>query len=163
MKVLGAAMMTLAGLLMGQMARRSLRRRVDRRQSLCRMLELLGFELGRFQRPLPGLFQGLGLRLTGQTGQLCILVGEALSRGVPFPEAWALLLAPLEPEEREILAPLGQVLGCYGAEELLDSVAQCREDMARALSQARRDLQERGKIYMGLSTVGGLMLAILLM
>jgi stage III sporulation protein AB len=163
MKGLGAVLVTLAGLLMGQMARRGLRERAERRQSLCQMLDMLALELGRFQRPLPALFQGLGERLTGPAGPLCAQIGEALSKGTVFPAAWELLLGALEAREREILAPLGQVLGQYGAQEQLDLAAQCREEMAQALVQAQGELGQRGRIYMGLSAVGGLMLAILLM
>jgi stage III sporulation protein AB len=69
----------------------------------------------------------------------------------------------LETQEREILAPLGAVLGCYGVSEQLAAVALCSRQMEDALSQAQQALQERGRMYMSLSAVGGLMLAILLM
>lgn len=165
MSIAGAILVTAAGLLAGLLAADRLRACARRREGLCHMLSLIEFELSRFRTPLPALFAGLSQTLSGACGALCRQVAEGLAEpeGRSFSDVWAAETARLAPREREILGPLGQVLGRYGAEEQLAAVGLCRRDMERALEEARAAVGEKGRIYIGLSTAGGLMLAVLLM
>ncbi len=165
MKLLGAALLTAAGLLAGLAAAGELRARAVRRAELARMLERMEFELGRFATPMPVLFERLSGQLTGEAGRLCGHMGEALSDldGRTLEELWTEAVRPLPRPEREALLPLGQVLGRYGAEEQLMALAACRARMLEAAEDARRDLRERGRMAVGIGAAGAAALAVLLL
>lgn len=164
MKLLGALLLTAAGLLAGLLAAAGLRERADRREELARMLERMEFELGRFSVPLPVLFEHLAGQLTGAARALCRRMCQVLPElgERTLAELWTQALESLPPEERRLLLPLGQVLGRYGAEEQLMALAACRESMERAAAEARNDQREKGRMLVGVSAAGAAMLAVLL-
>lgn len=164
MRWLGAALLILAGVSMGLQTAAELRETAKRRESLCRMLERMAYELGRFRRPLPELFSGLRAGSAGLAQQLCVTVSRELSESekIPFSQVWSRAVEPLPPPERECLAPLGTVLGCYGTEEQLLAIERCRKEMERYLQKARDDQRERSRTGLGLWTAAGFMAAVLL-
>lgn len=164
MRLFGAALVVLAGVLMGLQRLERLRRDVQRRTALCRMLEGLSYELRRFRTPLPEAFSALCAQSEGAALHLCGTVSGLLSRSEPmvFSEAWARALEQVPLREREILSPLGGVLGCYGTEEQLSALDRCRRDMERLLSEGRDCLRERGRVCVGLWAAAGLMTAVVL-
>lgn len=164
MRLFGAALLAAAGLLLGLLAADELQRRVRRRESLGLLLERMAFELGRFKTPLPAVFAEL-TQLDGEAGALCRRVSEGLERlgQQTMPAIWAQAVQPLPAVERAILTPLGSVLGRYGVEEQLRALSAARTDMARAAAQARKDRQEKGRIYVGASAAGAVALAVLLL
>ena len=165
MRLTGAALLTAAGLLAGLAKARALRMRADELDGLCRMLERMGFELGRFRTPLPKLFAALAAQMDGQSAALCARAAEGLERlgEQDMAGIWAGALSPLEEREQAALLPLGQVLGRYGTEELLLALDGCRADMERLRDAARIDSRDRGRVAIGVSAAGAAALAVLLL
>ena len=165
MRLIGALFITAAGLLAGLTVAGSLRAAVARRDSLCRMLELLEFELGRFHTPLPEVFADLAERTDGAGESLCrrMIVGLDSLGEQALGTIWTDALGELPVRERDVLQPLGQVLGRYGAQEQLQALALCRRDMEQARDEARAKVRERGSVYAGLSAAAGAICAVLLL
>ena len=164
MRLTGAALLTAAGFLTGLMTVRSLRASERRRGELCRMLELMVFELGHFHTPMPALFVTLAARTDGAAAQVCRQMEDGLvylgERG--FAGIWNGSLAGLPAREREILRPLGPILGRYGTEEQLRAVDACLGAMNEARNEAAAAVREKGRMYMGLWLAGGAALSVLL-
>lgn len=163
MSWLGALLVTAAGFCMGLSGSRELGNTVRRREQLCWLLERLAGELESFNSPLPELFGALEHSFDGELRLLCRHVAEGITGAVePFGLIWAGALAYLPRLERQMLLPLGSVLGRYGTAEQLPAIFRCRREMERALQEARDRRRELGRVYIGLGTAGGLMLAVLL-
>ena len=165
MRLTGAALLTAAGLLAGLLAADRLRNRAELRAELCRMLDLMEFELGRFHTPLPTLFDTLARQMEGDTAKLCCRMREGLAHlgEQDLAWIWADALDVLPGDERKLLLPLGQVLGRYGAEEQLRAIAACCQAMERARDEAQTALRDKGRVYVGLSAAGAAALAVLLL
>ncbi len=163
-RLLGALLVTAAGLLAGLLAAGGLRERAERLAELGRMLELMEFELSRFSTPLPTLFERLAGQLAGDAGALCRRMRDGLQElgSRTLADIWAAALEALPPAERRMLLPLGQVLGRYGAEEQRMALAVCRESVARAAAEARTAQREKGRMLVGVSAAGAAALAVLL-
>ena len=127
------------------------------------MLALMEFELARFRTPLPELFTALGERLEEPAGFFCRALGAGLWAGQPFPALWARAAAEIGGPEGESLAPLGRVLGRYGAEEQTAALASCRGELEEYGELLRRLARERSRLYIGVGAAGGVMLAVLLL
>ena len=165
MRLTGAALLILAGLLLGLSAADDMRRRALRRAGLTAMLERMSFELERFKTPLPALFDRLSAQMDGAAAVLCARMRDGL-RQLPeggAPAVWAGALEGLPETERAILLPLGQVLGRYGAGEQLLALEAARAAMAEAAAEARQALREKGRMYIGVSAAGAAALAVLLL
>lgn len=164
MRLTGALLLVLAGLLAGLGAAGEMKKTVCRREELCLLLERVAYELERFRTPLPELFSALARHEEGAARALCRGVESRISElgRVSFEEIWRDGIAFLPPEERHILAGLGSVLGRYGAEQQLPALASCRRDMETALGKARARASELGRVYIGLCTGGGVLAAVLL-
>ena len=164
MRWLGAALLILSGVSMGLRTAAELWETVKRRESLCRVLDCMAYELERFRTPLPELFSGLAAESTGAAQQLCMAVNERFSGAeqMSFSFIWGRAMESMPLPERECLAPLGSVLGRYGTAEQLLAIERCRKDMERHLQKARDDQRERGRTGLGLWTAAGLMAAVLL-
>lgn len=163
MRRLGALMVVLAGMLMGVRRAVALGHTVRLRSSLCRMLEGMRYELGRFRTPLPELFSALSVPWDGEAAALCRRAAEMLTAGqMSFSALWEDALAPLPAREREILQPLGNILGRYGTEEQLAALERCVREMENALQEGQTRLRERSGVCVGLWTAAGLMAAVVL-
>lgn len=164
MNRLGALLVIAAGFLLGLGGSRELGRTVRRREEFCWLLERIHCELEAFCCPLPELFAAMADGISGEGGALCrrISVGLSAPGGEPFFRVWATALEPVPRRERQILQPLGAVLGRYGVGEQLPAIALCRREMEQALKEARARRRDMGRVYIGLGTAGGLMLAVLL-
>ncbi len=163
MKLLGGLLLTAAGLLSGLLAAGSLSQRLSQCRALCQMLRLMAFSLERFLTPLPELFSDLSGRLPGRAGQLCREVSQGLENtGQGFFLIWQEAVAPLPTREQEILLPLGHVLGQYGAEEQIGAVSAGLREMTALCDELDAGAREKSRVYIGLCTAGGLMLAVLL-
>ena len=165
MRLIGAAFVAAAGLLAGLAAARSYRTAAERCAALCRMLELLMFELDRFHTPLPELFDSLADRTDGDAAALCRRAADGLAADTPgpFADIWRDAVAPTAPAERTILAPLGGVLGRYGTEEQLSAAADCLRLMRRRQDELRSAVGRRSRLAVGLCACGGALLAVLLL
>lgn len=164
MEWLGALMVAGAGVLAGLLGAGELEKTVRRREELCWFLDRLSGELEGFCRPLPELFGHLGAVCTGKSGELCRRVAECLAAPErdAFETVWHRSLEHCPRRERQILLPLGSVLGRSAVETQLPAIALCRREMERALSEAREKRRDMSRVYIGLGTAGGVMLAVLL-
>lgn len=163
MRSLGALMVVLAGMLMGVRRAAALGHTVRLRSSLCRMLEGMRYELGRFRTPLPELFSALSVPCQGEAADLCRRAAELLAAGqMSFSALWEDVLTSLPAREREILVPLGGILGRYGTEEQLAALERCAREMESALREGQERLRERSGVCVGIWTAAGLMAAVVL-
>lgn len=164
MKFFGAFLLTTAGLAAGICAARRGYARLALCRSLCQMLRLISFQLERFLTPLPELFAALTGQVSGGAETLCAAVAAGLEEpGESFSSIWGRALEALPGEEREILLPLGQVLGRYGAAEQIAAVTAALRDMTALADALGGQLREKSRVYIGLATAGGAMLAVLLL
>lgn len=164
MKLFGALLLTAAGLCFGILASRRSYARLELCRSLCQMLRLISFQLERFLTPLPELFAALSEQVSGGAGALCAVVAAALEdSGTSFADLWVGALETLPAREQEILLPLGHVLGRYAAAEQVAAVTAALDGMTALEDSLSKQLGEKSRVYIGLSTAGGAMLAVLLM
>lgn len=164
MRLLGAGLIVCAGLWGGLLAAGALTCAVERCGSWCVMLELLSFELSRFRTPLPELFASLGSKLNGAPGTLCRGVCEGLNRVEDeFRVIWSSAMpSGLSDREREILLPLGEVLGRFGADEQAAMLSAALERMNALCAERRMTLRDRKKLCVCSFSAGGIFLAVLL-
>ena len=163
MKELGACLIALAGFWLGILHARDLRAALRRCAAYARMLELISLELGRFRTPLPELFLSLSDCLEGDAASVCSFTASELAVGEPFRDVWKRATEALRPEEKEILCPLAEVLGAYGAEEQAARTEQAREEMLVLWDSRRTALRDRSRVCIGLCSAGGLLLAMMLL
>ena len=164
MRLLGGGLVAGAGVWVGLLAARELRRSAALCRDLCGMLELMDFELSRFRTPLPELFSSLAEQLAGPPGELCEAAAAGLSaRDRRFGEVWSAAVLCVPEAEREILLPLGSVLGSFGAEEQAAGIAAAAERMRLLEAERRMALRDRTRLCVGLFSTGGVLLAVLLM
>lgn len=164
MNMLGALLLAAAGLLGGLCAASAYRRQAEEARALCQMLELMQFELERFRTPLPELFSALSDRSAGRAGELCRRASAALAAdGVRFREAWTFACGGLSGAERQILLPLGDILGRYGAQEQTAALASALSDMRQYSDSLWAALREKCRLCVGLSTAAAVAAAVLLM
>lgn len=165
MRVTGAIILVIAGVMWGLTAAGELKKTVRRRETLCRLLEHISWELERFHTPIPELFSALAVTEPGEAGRLCREVAGRLSQlgRISFGEIWTGCISFLSPEERAMLSGLGNVLGRYGTEEQISALESCRREMESAHEKAKKCAQELGRVYIGVSTCAGVMAAVLLM
>lgn len=163
MTVVGAILLTAAGLLTGILGVKSLHDQAERGGRLIRLLELMSFELERFCTPLPQLFSALASKTDGVSAELCGRAAAAMAaRDVRFRDAWMFACAILTEREREIILPLGDVLGQYGVSEQSAALAAALSDMRRYVGDLRDGMQEKSRLWLGLSAACGLLAAVIL-
>jgi Stage III sporulation protein AB (spore_III_AB). len=162
---LGAALFTLAWTLVGCGAAARLRARARTLWELCRMMELLRFELARFAPPMPELFAQLGKTAPGAGGEISRRLYDSLNRlgDEEFSDLWERALGDLSGPERETMAALGRGLGRYGAQEELAALDVCRERLMDLSGEAERTAKERGRLYVGLSAAVGAVASVLML
>jgi len=163
MTALGALLVAASGVLAGVLGAKALRAQAERARQLARMLELMRFELERFKTPLPDLFGALEARTDGTAAELCGRVSACLAAvDVRFSAAWRFACENLSKQEREILLPLGEILGRYGAEEQAAALDAALSDMRRLAEERRMELRDKSRLFLGLGAACGLLAAVLL-
>lgn len=163
MKLVGCGLLAGAGIWSGILAARQVSDRTARCGMWCRMLELMTFELVRFRTPLPELFASLSGRLEGPAAELCRNVSSGLAPGVSdLRSVWKDAVRTLPAQESDILRPLGEVLGRFGAEEQTAAIAAAREQMDALWRERQRTSQDRRKVCFGVLSASGILLAVLL-
>ena len=163
MRLLGGALLAASGVLCGALSARELRRELAVLDGFLALLDRLSMELARFKTPLPELFSLLAGELDGPASELCRTAAAGLAAGLPLSPLWRRAAEPLPPELREILLPLGPVLGRYGAEEQAESVLAARERLKNLREEKRRGLRDRTRVRLGVCAAGGALLAVLLL
>lgn len=163
MRLLGCGLLAGAGVWSGLLAARRVSEDTARCGGWCRMLELMAFELERFRTPLPDLIASLAVRLDGAPCRFCEGVSQRMTEEFSdLRSAWRSAAEGLPEAEREILRPLGDVLGRFGAEEQAAALASAREQMERLWQTRQNSLRERQKVRFGVLCAGGIVLAIIL-
>ena len=162
MNLAGGLLLVISGVWCGVLAAGRVSEAAARCEEWCRMLELVSFELTRFKTPLPALFRKLSDALDGLPGQVCASVSGDLGGCVSFRDAWDAALRDVPPGERELLLPLREILGCYGAGEQAAGVEAVRLRMAGLWEARRSALHDRRRVCVGLFSACGLVLAVLL-
>lgn len=163
MRLIGCGLLAGAGVWSGILAAKRASEETARCGGWCRMLELMAFELERFRTPLPDLFASLALRLEGTPRRLCEAISlELAAGGKEFRSVWRGEVENLSAAEREVLLPLGEVLGRFGAEEQSAALESAKEQMERLWQERQNGLRDRRRVCFGVLSAGGILLAILL-
>lgn len=169
LRVLGAALVALAGLALGRRCRERLYTAADALAGVCTALGLLRGEITERFAPLPEIAARLG-----QEGpEVCRAWFAALAAALDAePEArfsalWRRTLErsgpPLAPEARASLCRLGLCLGRYDAPEQAAEIDRCLASLTLAQRRAADTAREKGRLCTGLGLAGGLLLAVLLL
>ena len=119
------------------------------------MPELMGRAAAQAGEPARGLF----VRCRDQLYQL----GERT-----FGQIWAAALEEtpqllLAEPERAALYELGEVLGCYGADDQIAALTRAEQTLMDSLTRAEEDRRRLGRVYTALGVGSGVMLTILLL
>lgn len=162
MRLLGCGLLAGACVWSGLLAARRVSEETARCGGWCRMLELMAFELERFRTPLPDLIALLAVRLDGAPRRFCEDISLQMEESPDLRSAWRREAEGLPEVEREILRPLGDVLGQFGAEEQTSALASARTQMERLWQTRQNSLRERQKVRFGVLCAGGIVLAIIL-
>lgn len=164
-RLLGALLVTLAGLGAGGEAARRMKRRGQSLEELAFALGLLAFELESFCRPLPELCCRLSGETKGAAGTLFAGLCRAMAadKNAGFSACWQEALAPLGAAERELLLPLGSVLGRYGADEQRQALLLCRRRLEEMAAEARETYRRSGRVCVGLGAALGAGLSLMML
>ena len=163
MKLIGAATLLCAGFLTGLRSVRLMKNRIRQCRELCRMLELMTFELERFRTPMPRLMEELSRQLDGASAVLCASAFETLSAGGAFSAGWERGCDMLPNAERSILRPLAPVLGRYGGAEQLDAIRRAEMQIRTLGEELSLNYRDGSRIAVGVSAAGAAFLAVLLL
>ncbi len=166
--LLGAALVAGGCAWLGFQKAMELKNRVRALEETARGLALLERELGLGSPPLPRLLEGAARRSEGPAAELFAGCAQGLSRldQEDFSHLWrrqTACLAGLSGEGKEILAPLGEVLGRYDCRDQREGVAAVRGQLEELAARAREDSRRQGRVYRALGLSGGAFLVILLL
>ena len=166
MRVWGAVLLPLAGLLLALAALRERTGRAKALEEWGEALALWGRELS-FRQPDTGDLLAV-LAQQGPPGPAPVFARAAEGLGeAPFGEVWGQALSeensPLPPADRELLAALGGVLGRWDREEQRQGVEEVRTQLLRRAGETRAALREEGRTYTVLGLSAGALAAIVLL
>ena len=158
LRLVGGALLVLAGALCGREKRRTLERRAEALRALAAALGRAQALLSATRCPLPELFARLS------DAPLFRALSEGFGGGEGLDALWrqAAEAEDLAPPEREALAALGGVLGRCDAERQCAELGLVRARLADAASALERELADRGRRYDGLGAALGAMIAAVL-
>lgn len=165
MRLWGALLLCVGGLLLGLSAAAQLRRRARQLWELERAMELAGYALGRFCPPTLELAQSLAESAPGAGGALFarLAVGLQTKPDEPLDTLWAQAMESVDGEARPCLLVFGRVLGRYGAQEQARAAADCREALHRLTERANERAGRSGRVYIALGAAGAAMAAIVML
>lgn len=131
-------------------------------------LELLERELVFSAPPLPQLMDSAARRIQGPVGELFDQCAQGLGQldETPFCQVWSRAVEgcdQLGEQGREVLRPVGQVLGRYEAQEQQQALRRAQEELKSLLERTRDDGRRLGRVYRALGLSGGAFLVILLL
>lgn len=143
--------------------------RVRELERLKIMLEVLCSQLEYSQAPLCSLLETLCSR--SELAKLGFLeeCRKSLENGIPFPSAWhsgiknAAGMTHLKNDDKEILMPLGEIIGADNAESQINSLKLHLSLLNANLETAGQDNQKYGKAYSTLGILAGIAAGIVLM
>ena len=159
MKALGTLLLLGSGLWVRQSILGRHREMMRAGEELLAALQILERGVYTLRRPLGELLERC--RREGRlTAPFWEAMGQALTREIPFPSAWKKAGALLPAPYGELLAPLGQTLP---AGEGLDLLHQVREDVYRAVGQARQERSGKNRLVTALCLSASVLLAVVLL
>ena len=159
MKALGTLLLICAGLWARYQILAQHQERIHMGEALLAALQILERGVYLLRRPLAELVEQC--RSMGPlTAPFWTVVAGEMTAGRSFQQAWQLGVEALPAPYGELLAPLGQTLPAGTGEDLLHQV---REDVYRAVGQARQESGERNKLVTALCLSASLLLTVVLL
>lgn len=159
MKLLGSFLLLGAGLWVRRQVMGAHRARITAGEELLEALQILERGVYTLCRPL-GELAAACARAGEVTAPAWEALTAALNRGEAFQRAWQEAMALLPPPYGDLMAPLAQTLP---SGEGLDLLHQVREDVYRAVGQARQERAERDKLVTALCLSASLMAVLVLL
>ena len=157
-RLLGGVLIVVAGSALGLSCGRTLRGGVTAVEGVMTALERLEREMSLHLTPLPELLMKLG--------GVYARCGREIDRGECVRVAWGDMVArlpSLSRDSREILLPLGGVLGQYDGQAQCQALAATRQELSILRHQQRETSNRLGRVYTALGVTGGAFLVIVLM
>ena len=166
MRAWGALLLPLAGLLLALAALRERTGRAKALEEWGEALALWGRELS-FRQPDTGDLLAT-LARQGPPGPAPVFARAEAGLGEsPFEELWRQAVeeadSPLTPDDLELLAALGGVLGRWDREEQRRGVEEVRTQLLHRAGETRAALREEGRAYTVLGLSAGALAAIVLL
>lgn len=158
MKLVGAALVVLAGTCLGVAGALRLRQRPLDLDRLAGALDVLSTEIGHGLVPLPAALERAAAATRGSTGRVFAVAAREVGAGMQVADAWtkavkdALPYTALTRSDADILMSLGSVLGRSLRDDQLRHVALARDRLAGACREARDEAHrgEKLRVYLGL-------------
>jgi len=169
LKLLGALLLAGGGLALGLGAAEERSRRAAALGSWRSALALLSAELAFCLPPMGELLENTARRAQEPAKTALLAAARGLERlgEMPFETVWGEALQtcvpPLAPEDIELLAPLGSVLGRYDGESQRRAVEEVGAALEAREGQVRAELRQGGKAWAAAGLSLGLFAAILLL
>lgn len=167
-RLMGAVLVAAGCAWVGFQVSEGMRRRVAELRELARGLALVERELELWAPPLPQLMERAAAHSRGAAQRLFRACYQGLDRldREDFPTLWRRLVEEERSwrgEERELLVPLGELLGRYDGPAQRDGVAAVRARLEELADRAQADCRRQGRVYRALGLSGGAFLVILLL
>lgn len=157
-RLLGAGLLALAGLMagLGEMGR--LRARLSLMEDMDAALGLLAAEIEFHARPLPEIFENLHLRGPERTRGFFGLLAADVG-GVQ--ELWEASVRQVFGDDAEALAGLGAVLGRFEGDRQAGEINAVRHSLRDRAERIRKEIGEKAKNYPALGLCAGAVVGIL--
>ena len=167
-RLIGAVLVAAGCAWGGFQAAEGMRRRARTLRELSSGLALVERELELTAPPLERLMAGVAARSQGVAGALFSDCARGMSHldEEDLPSLWRRLVeerSGLGREEREILLPLGDLLGRYDSRTQGEAVAAVRRRLEELAGRVEAEGRRRGRVYQALGLSGGAFLVILLL
>lgn len=134
-------------------------------EELVHALALMERELSLNRTALPELLQQLAQSSRTEVRKMMETCMVKVEQGKSFTSAWTdgLAQSGIEQSARDILRPLGQILGSYDADGQGAAIVRVREELQDYLAHLREETRARKRVYTTLSvTMGGFLVLMLL-
>ena len=167
-RVLGAALVAAGCAWLGGRGAMALTARVRATEAMAAGLSVVEGELELGAPPLPRLLDRAAERAAPPARTLFARCARDLDHldEVPFARLWRRCvedLDGLDREGRELLLPLGQLLGQRDSPAQAEGVAQVRRRLEELAARQREDSRRQGRVLQALGLSGGAFLLILLL
>lgn len=168
MKVLGAACVAAASMMVGLFARQGISRQLSLLRQFRMALEIMQGEMELDMPPLGTLFESVGGRLGGEIGDFFLGTGETMARSAGRSPQMAMRIRledhplPLDREETAMLLELGGALGRYDLMGQARAMNLFRQRLDQRIASLEGTRREKSKAWMTASVCSGLMLILML-
>lgn len=162
-KILGSVMVVSSSILIGLVAKKSLKTRINTLESLIFFLEYLNSEISYSLENLPSIFKKFNsVHITSFTDEIML---EMEKNDYSFNYIWINALKNLKAktgliEEYDILIKLGLVIGKYSPKEQSLLIEQCSKQLEFEYNRLKKEYKNKSQIYSACSVSAGLLLVI---